>query len=192
MKYGVKSVTMDDVARELGVSKKTLYQFFENKADIIHQMAIQHIQRDEEVIAEIRAVSSDAIDEILRVARHVAAEIVKMAAPSMIFELKKYYQKTWALLNEHKKNQIFHHVRKNIERGIREGLYRSSINADIIALLYLQQTECIHDSEIFPNDDYERKNLFLQCFQYHIHGIASEQGLKLLKERTEAAELAAY
>lgn len=185
MKYGIKSVTMDDVARELGISKKTLYQHFENKADIIHQMVIQHLQRDDKLISEIQNMSKDAIDEILKVARHVTAEIARMVAPNTIYEMKKYYQKSWELINEHKQTKIYDNIRQNMERGIREGLYRANINPDIIARLYVSQTDCVTDDDIFPTEHYEKKNLFIQCFHYHIHGIASELGLKILKERME-------
>ena len=87
---GFKSVTMDDIARELGISKKTLYQYVENKNDLIGQIFQERIKNEKQCMADIREEATDAVDEILRIARYVIQELRQMS-PTTMYDLRKYY-----------------------------------------------------------------------------------------------------
>ena len=95
LKYGIKSVAMDDIARELGISKKTLYQHFETKNDIIKTVAEYNLANDIRMVTEIQATAKDAIDEMFLVARHVIDEIAQIQSPTLIFDLQKYHPEMW-------------------------------------------------------------------------------------------------
>ena len=182
LKYGIKSVTMDDIARELGISKKTLYQFFENKTDLLRQMAELHVQRDIEATVRFQTQSKNALEELLSFAQHAMNEITKFASPTAIYDFQKYYPEIWKIFEDFQNKNFYNHVKTNLERGIKEGLFREDLDADIIAKLYVSKTICVIDEEMFPHRQYDKVRLFKQYFYYHIRGIATAKGLKLLEK----------
>ncbi len=181
MRYGIKSVTMDDIARELAVSKKTLYQFFENKADLLQQIANENMEKDKAVMAKALTDSKNAIDEFLHMARYITNEISQIS-PTALYDMQKYYPEIWQSFQDFSESQIFDNIKLNLERGIREGIYRPEIDSDIIAKLYVSKTNCVIDEESFPSKKYDKVKLFKQFFTYHVYGIATPKGLKLLEK----------
>lgn len=182
-RYGIKSVTMDDVARELGISKKTLYQFFENKADILQSIADVNKAKDIEFMDKVTTTSKDAIDEMLHIARYVTQELSQITSPTALYDMQKYYPEIWSQFTAFQQEFIYLHIKKNVERGIQEGYYRVEIDTDIIAKLYVSKTDCVIDEDMFPSRQYDKVKLFREYFTYHIHGIATTKGLKLLEKR---------
>lgn len=179
MRYGIKSITMDDIARELGISKKTLYQYVENKSDLISQIFQQKIASEKQCMADIRQAATDAVDEILRIARYVIQELRQMS-PTTMYDLRKYYRSTWRQMEALHQRHIYQLIRENLERGQAEGLYRSNIDVDIIAKLYVAKTSIVVDEDLFPTQQYNIEKLFAEYMMYHIHGIASAKGLAVL------------
>lgn len=184
LRYGVKSVTMDDISRELGISKKTLYQHVENKADLIQQAIQAHLDEEKEMIGQIRKMADDAIHEIVILARHIT-QMFREMPPSLTYDLQKYYRNCWDLVDGYSKSHIYGVIRDNIERGMQQGVYRKNINPDIIAKLYVNNSSVIVDEEVFPLRNYHKENLFIEHINYHLHGIASAKGLKLLDKHTK-------
>ncbi len=181
LRYGVKSVSMDDICRKLGISKKTIYTVIENKKDLIEKIIQLHITRDEEDIIAITQNSDTAVDEMCKIGRHVI-KFLKEMKPSLIYDLQKYYPTAWNMIQNQHYGFIYRTIKTNIERGQKEGLYISSFDSDIIAKLYVEKTHCIADEENFPSSKFSRPQLFEQLFKYHMRGISSEQGLKLLAD----------
>ena len=99
LRYGLKSVTMDDLANQLGMSKKTLYQFVKNKSDLIEQVIELHISDEKAFMKDTREKSKDAVEEMIIVARHYIQELKKLS-PTLIYDLKKYYQHLWLLIEQ--------------------------------------------------------------------------------------------
>ena len=181
LKYGVKSVTMDDLARELGISKKTLYQEVENKADLVEKVLKQHILCEKTEMTEIREQSANAIEEIHKIARYVLKMLREMG-PAIIYDLKKHYRIIWDELEKFHKQYVYTVIKDNIEWGMEEGLYRENLDADIIAKLYVGKTLAVIDEEVFPLTQYNREQLYIEYMRYHINGIATEKGLEMLKK----------
>ncbi len=182
MRYGIKSVTMDDISRELGISKKTLYQYVENKSDLINKVIQEHLISEKEIISKICKESIDPIDEMLAIARYVALMLREMN-PSIVYDLQKYYSKSWEMMQSLHEDHIYEVIKRNIQKGIEEGLYRQNLNPEIIAKFYVGKSMILVDERIFPIRKYNREQLFLEFINYHIHGIASEKGLALLEKR---------
>ena len=180
MKYGFKSVTMDDIARELGISKKTLYQFVDNKADLIQKVVCKFIDSEQETIDAIQKDSIDAIEEMLNIAKHII-QFLRKLTPTSIFDMQKYYKESWELVHELNNHHIYNVIKANLEKGIQQGYYREDLNPDIIAKIYVGKIPIITDEEIFPGRHYNREQLFREFFSYHIHGIASPKGLLMLQ-----------
>ena len=190
MRYGLKSVTMDDIARELGISKKTLYQFVDNKSDLIEQIFEMKITEEKALMAQILQSSSDAIDEIVNIARYVIKEL-KQLSPTTMYDLQKYYRKTWRLLESLHQKHIYIIIKNNLERGMEQKVYRQNMNPDVVAKLYVAKTSFVTDEDLFPIREYNLEDLFREFIIYHIHGIASPKGLKLLEKyiTTELGEI---
>ncbi len=186
MKYGVKSVTMDDISRHIGISKKTLYQFVNNKADLIEKIFQRSVEFEKKMMAQIRKEARDAIEEMLKLAEYVVCMLRNMS-PSVVYDLRKYYQSTWKKIESLHNMHVYELMKENIEIGIRQGVYRQEINTDIVAKLYVGKTSLLVDADLFPISEYNQAELFTNYFSYHIHGIASPKGLELLKKYTQEA-----
>lgn len=181
-KYGIKSLTMDDISQQLGISKKTLYQFFENKADLVHKVMQFTIKEHQSICCKIQDKSLNAIEELLMIYQSTAF-ITKQLNPSLAFELKKYYPESWNLLEKHKTEFILQSVVENIKKGIESHLFRDDLNIPIIAKLYTMRVLEITNSEIFPPDQYPPAMVLKEMFIYHIRGIASKKGLEFLENK---------
>ncbi|GAB5551057.1 MAG: TetR/AcrR family transcriptional regulator [Saprospiraceae bacterium] len=181
MRYGIKSVTMDDIARELGISKKTLYQFVDNKQDLIEQSFQKHIEEELLIIQHIQKDAKDSIDEMLKIARYVI-KMVKKVSPTVMYDLEKYYRKTFMQMKELHSRHIFNYILDNINRGIEKGIYRKDIKPELIAKIYVTNTSHNFGSELFPMTNDEIQALIREYAIYHIHGIATSLGLECLNE----------
>ncbi|MCF8245111.1 MAG: TetR/AcrR family transcriptional regulator [Saprospiraceae bacterium] len=181
MRVGIKSVTMDDVSKELGISKKTLYQHFDNKDSLVEAVIDTHVEREQSCTEEIILGAKDALDEMIRIGVFLASTIEDVS-PSTLFDLQKYYYKTWKTLMKKQDEHIINSVVQNIKKGIAEGNYRADINAEVIAKIYAKATYMIVDEITSPNSNYSRKEMIWELHNYHIHAIATPKGMKLWKK----------
>ena len=181
LQYGVKSVSMDDLARELGMSKKTIYNHFSNKKELVRFTMMRFLEHDEEIILTLIAKSNSALDEMFNITRHVQY-LIRAMKPSLIFDLKKYYRDTWREIENTHFAFIQKTIQSNITRGMEEGIYRAGIKPDIIAGFYSKVSECAADEQLFPINKYSKVELFTQHVHYHLHGLVNDKGRKLLQE----------
>ncbi len=188
LRYGLKSVTMDDIARKLGMSKKTLYQYVENKTDLVSKIMLAHIEEEKAMMEEVKTNSGDAIEEMLKVGRHAVQQLRKLS-PTLVYDLQKYYQNIWFLLQKLHRGHGQRMIKENIERGKAQGVYRADVNADILAKMYVMSTFSLVDEELFPLKEFNKEKLFIEFIKYHIHGIASEKGLSLYKKHIQGNEV---
>ncbi|MBK7409291.1 MAG: TetR/AcrR family transcriptional regulator [Saprospirales bacterium] len=186
LRYGIRSITMDDIARELGISKKTLYHFVDNKADLIHKVLLQFIEEERRVILEITQSSGNAIEEMLRIGRYIT-QVLRKLTPTTLFDLQKYYPDSWQMIRALNQEHIYGVIKNNLEQGIEQELYRHNLNTDIIARLYVGKSHYLVDEEFFPLRNYERGQLYLEFILYHMHGILSDKGREWI--RTNHCEL---
>lgn len=185
MRYGIKSVTMDDVARELGISKKTLYQYVANKEDLVEKvLQFVHEQIDKKD-RNCHYEEKNAI-EILMLVNDKVSYMLKNQNPSMQFDLKKYYPEIFRRFYETQKDEIYKSITSNIEQGIAEGLYRKKINPNLVAKLYLTRVLSITDREIFTEDEIRTRGFFLALMELHIRSLATEKGIIVLEEKLKA------
>jgi len=181
-RFGIKSLTMDDVARELGISKKTLYQFVENKDDLVLKVVQRHVA-EEKIQGEcFHLEASDAIEEILAVIRHVQGEMQRIKS-NILFDMQKFHREAWDELSAYQRGHMHQRVRENLERGRKEGLYRTDFDLDIVARLHVAESFLLLDEDWFPRPPYSLETLFREYLLYYLHGVVSEQGLKILKAK---------
>ena len=181
MQYGIKSISMDEVARNLGISKKTLYQHVDNKADLIQKVMMTHITQEKLAIEAIHKAANDAIDEMMQISRFVN-ELIQKVNPSVIYDLKKYYAKGWELMESLHFEHTYTIIKENIEKGVEEGLYRSDLDADIIAKLYIGRMDIVVDKNLFPIGKYTISQIHNNAIMYHLYGIMTSKGIELFEK----------
>lgn len=181
IKYGIKSVTMDDVAKELGISKKTLYLYVKDKEDLVKQIVCFHIAKQHQEFQDIKSANSNAIDVLM----HVSQKVLQMFAeftPNVRYDLQKYYPSVLKLFSAHKQEHISNNMRDNIIQGMKDGMYRNDLDPDVIAALYVARMDILFDTNQFPHDTYSFSTLFNEMFKYHIYGIASKKGIEYYEQ----------
>jgi AcrR family transcriptional regulator len=182
MKYGIKSLTMDDISRHLGISKKTLYQHVSDKKDLVKKALEFAIENDQCMLGDIASNEENAIDELLAINVKMS-EKLQSVQPAVMFDLQKYYPEAWRVMENHKKCFVYDMVVNNIKVGIDQGLYRDNVTAEIIAGVYITMIDKIFDSDMFPSNKYTFSKLHREIARYHIRGIASEKGKAYLVKR---------
>lgn len=180
-RYGIKSITMEDIARELGVSKKTLYQFFENKHDLLMVCMDLHDQEQKLQLKDIQAVATNAIDEMIRIAKYFD-QMLKQVSPTLIFDVQKYYREAWEKMNKMHNEDVYKEIFANLERGIKEGLYRTDFDPDIIAKIYVNTSLLGTRPDVFSPKYYKMHEFLKMNILYHLHGIASAKGMGMLEQ----------
>lgn len=183
-RYGIKSITMEDIARELGISKKTLYQHFDNKNDLLLEVINLHDREEKARLIEIQSVATDAIDEMIRIAKYFD-QMLKQVSPSLVFDVQKYHRDAWEKMNKMHNEDVYKEIFANLRRGIEEGLYRDDFDTDIIAKIYVSTSILSTRSDVFAPNDYKMHDIHRTNMLYHLHGIVSAKGLEQLQRMKE-------
>ncbi len=181
-RYSIKSVTMDDVSKELGISKKTLYQHIKNK-DALVKIVLEHesVKRFNKFM-ELSSSKLNAIEELFKV-NVIIQEMLKEYNPAMEYDLKKYYPDIYQEIKEVKRERMYLAVLENIKKGKKEGIYRQTLNENIIAKLYVSRVENVCETDLFEKNEYTAPKFVLEIMNYHIRGIANEKGIALLNQK---------
>ena len=183
-KYGIKSITMDDVAEELGISKKTLYHYVSDKKDLV-QKVVEHVRHCNFVSMVNKPVNGrNAIEDLIEVSLHLN-KVMKDHSPSYDYDLKKYYPDIFRDLMMARRKLMYESMLANIRKGKKEGLYRKELDEEIIAKLHLLRIENLQESGIFREVEMRSPKFFQEIFVYHIHGLATDKGLRVLNENMQ-------
>ncbi len=132
MQYSVRSVSMDDIAAKVGMSKKTLYQYFSHKDELVEEVVVDVLLKNECKCNVDRKQAKDAIHEVF-LSMDMMAEMFRTMNPSVMFDLQKYHPGAFQKFLQHKNQYVYNIIRENIERGIREDLYRAELNVEIVS-----------------------------------------------------------
>ena len=187
MKFGIRSVTMDDVANEFGVSKKTLYQYFSDKEHLVSNVIDYFLDNpDLDLSTNPKA---NAVDSMFQVRDHVAT-IFKFYNNSIEYDLKKIYPKLYKRVRDAKRQRIFSNTVANIKQGILQGLYRDDLNAEFIAKLQVGQMLYTLNPDYQVFEEYETNTLeiFDETMDYHMHAICTEKGIKYYKKQLKKVQ----
>ena len=178
-KFGIKSVTMDDVARELGISKKTLYQYVKDKSELVDKAISFNTLNHREIIYGIVKEKHNAIEELLEVNRYMN-KMMKEQNPTLDYDLSKYYPDIYTHLMEESRSRMYESIKQNLIKGQKEGLYRKDMDVDIISRLHMTRLEHKYSSDSFTITELNSEKIINEIFVYHLHGIASQKGLAIL------------
>lgn len=180
MNYGLRSVTMDDIAKHLGISKKTIYLHFKDKEEIIMQSTSMYFDSEHKKMDEIEKMAENAVEHLYKLTFWLR-ERIKNTNTNALYDMKKYYKKAWEKYKDYKHNVIYNSVINNLKRGIKEGLFRDDINPEVLSQLRIGQIELSFNKEIFPEDKFTLVEIHEQLFEHFTYGILSKKGLDLFE-----------
>ncbi len=181
LNYGFKSVTMDDIANTIGISKKTIYKYFKKKSDLVSASMLHLFKVISEAIDGICALQKNPIEEIYDIKR-VVMNHLKNEKTSPQYQLKKYYPQIFNTLKKKQFNMMQTCVTANLNRGLALGIYRLDINVDFISRLYFSSLLAIRDNDLFPLQTQSLKTIIEQFYEYHLRGICTPKGLGVFND----------
>lgn len=179
LSLGFKSVTMDDIANNIGISKKTIYQHFENKTKLVEAATFHLFDTICDGIDMICDASANPIQELYDIKMFVMNHL-KNEKTSPQYQLKKYYPMIYDVLHRKQFDKMHESVRESLEKGISTGLFRSSIDVDFIARMYFNGMTGIKDENIFPSKQFGMEYLMESYLEYHLRAIVTPEGFDIL------------
>jgi AcrR family transcriptional regulator len=187
--FGIRNLSMDDISRSLGISKKTLYQYVKSKEDLIERLFYYDDMKWDIEMSKLKIDEMNAIEILLQVSLRVFEEMGRLNN-KIKFELKKYYEHLFQNFMVRKQNHIFSMISKNIEKGIAEGLYRSDVNVGLIAGLYVRNLVMMHNNDFCFTENTTFEQVFQVLFESHIRAISTSEGIVYFEKRkAEIAQL---
>lgn len=177
---GVKSVTMDEIATAIGISKKTIYANFSTKSKLIEETAIYVFEQISKGIQSIRNDRKDPIEELFEI-KDFACQHLKNKKSSPQYQLQKYYPTIYTTIREKQKHILEELTKENLEKGIRQGVYRNEIPVAFITRIYFMGIVGIKDQDLFDEGEFHLNELTQMHLEYHLRAIVTGKGLKKLK-----------
>lgn len=181
MQYGIRSVTMDDLAKSLGMSKKTLYQYFKDKEEIVGEVLKGHLQLQMQQFDRIKREASNAIEELV-MGSQLLKQMMMGINPTLLFDLQKYHPKSYSLFSEFKKEFFFGSLKESLERGIREGYFRKELKPDILATMRMELIEASFRPGTFDYSVYSFHEVQIYLMDHFVHGILTPKGEELFEK----------
>ncbi len=179
MQYGVRSITMDEIALQMGASKKTIYQYYADKDELVDAVMGDVITHNQDCCMKDKQSAKDAIHEVF-LAIDMMQEMFQDMNPSILFELEKYYPKAFDKFKQHKYSFLYQVLNENIKRGITEELYRSDIDIDILVKVRLETMMLPFNQMLFPKSKYSLIKVETELTTHFLFGLATVKGYKLI------------
>lgn len=186
-RYGVRSVTMDDIARQLGISKKTIYQHFSDKEEILYQVLEQKINED---VTQIQCFAVEGVNPIeeLMMMLEMMRKKQGQVSPNLLIDIKRHYPQAFALFRKHMDHHLMKSILENIQNGMAQGLYRSDINPGILARMRVEQIELAFNNDFFPNDKYSMLDIQGELIHHFVRGMLTEKGFDVYNQLVNKQE----
>jgi AcrR family transcriptional regulator len=184
MQFGIRSVSMDDIANNLGMSKKTLYQYFADKDELVEAVVDRHINEVEGDCMNCQRDAQDAIHEIFLTMEHIMEEFKNMN-PMLLYDLEKFHYKAYQRFKDYKDKFLLQIIRNNIEWGIKDELYRADLNIDVLSKYRIESIMIPFNVAVFPPGKYnlgKTSEIMIENFTY---GLATIKGHKLIQKYNE-------
>ena len=180
-KYGLRSVSMDDIAAQLGVSKKTLYQYYTDKDELVDAVFVAVMDQNQTSCQLDRQRAENPIHEVF-LAHDMVQEMFANMNPAVLFELQKYHPNTYKKFQEYKNGFLYQLIRTNLETGIREELYRDDVDVDVLTRFRIHSIMLVFDPEVFPNNRSRFVHIQQQLTENFMYGMATTKGVKLIQK----------
>ncbi len=179
MKYGVRSITMDEIAVQTGISKKTIYQFFADKDELVEAVFKAEIDHSESCCNIDRAASANAVEEVFK-AMDMVEEMFREMNPALLYEIQKYYPRAYLHMERHKNEYLLQLVKENLVRGMQEDLYRSDLKVDIIARFRVESMLLPFVPGYIGRNGHNLADVEYEIMMHFLYGLASPKGYKMI------------
>jgi AcrR family transcriptional regulator len=177
MRYGIKSITMDEVARHCNISKKTIYQYFPDKDALVKEIMEKHMAEDVCMIQAMHEQACTALEEVMKISEFMKKDITEIH-PSVLFDLKKYHTSAYEVFEKHKETHFMRSVALNLERGIREGVYRPDIDIRVFSRLRVLEIEVLFERNIFHESEWDLRTVHMHFIDHFVRGLVTPKGLE--------------
>ena len=178
MKYGVRSISMDDIARHLAVSKKTLYQHFADKEDLVMMVSKSHLERNAKEFETILETSENSVEELARISSCMKRNL-EGVNQTMLFDIQKYHPKAWSVWLDFKHKYIRESVVRNLKQGIQDGFIRPEVNPEIMSVVRIELIQLAFNPDVFQREKFNMVEVHSQIFDHFVLGLVTEKGRKL-------------
>lgn len=185
--YGIKSVTMDDIAKHLGMSKKTIYQYFSDKNHMVVTLIKNRLRAEEEQMAKNTCEAKNTVEEVWNAISHIK-EMFSKLNPVMFYDMQKYHPDAWNAFQKFRDEQLLKCIKGNLQKGIIDGYYRSDINVDIVATMRIEQIDTIFNPNIFPAGKFDLAKVMIQLTEHYLYGICTVRGHQLINKYKQSIE----
>lgn len=182
--YGIRSITMDEIALKLGISKKTIYQFYADKNELVNEVIIKILDHNKDCCHAYKKVAKNAIEEIF-LAMEMVQEMFENMNPSMLHDLEKYHPESYEKFILYKNNFLYKVIRENLEWGKKEGFYRDDFNTGMVTLIRLETIMLPFNLNIFSRPKFKMAEVQQQLIEQFLFGVASLKGYKLILKYKE-------
>ncbi len=180
-RHGIRTITMDDIATNLGISKKTIYLYYRDKAELVKSFTEGELKIQEKDMYEIRNKSNDPVEEMLLIMEYVSRFFQKVN-PTVFYDLQKYHPESWSSFKSFKEKLMIGFAEENLKNGIAQGLYRKEIKVKILARLRMEEVELGLNPQAFPPDKFKLTEVHLSLIDHFLHGIVTLKGFKLIEK----------
>jgi AcrR family transcriptional regulator len=188
MQYGIRSVSMDDIAAALGISKKTIYQYFADKDELVEAVIREKIEHNQQCCLRDKSVAKNAVHEIF-LAIDMMQEMFQNLNPTVLYDMEKFHPASFKQFLTHKYDFLFRIISQNLERGKAEELYRADINTEILVKARLESMMLAFNQQLYPKKKYSLVEVETQLTVHFLYGVATSKGFKLItkyqSERTK-------
>lgn len=186
-RFGVRSVTMDDIAKHIGMSKKTIYQCYTDKDEMVFMLMQKQVKHHEITFGGIQKNAANVIEEVFAIMKEISSYLSRIN-PLLMYELQKYYPKAWSLFKGLKENFIQKMVETSINNGKEQGIVRQDINTKILARLRMEEVEMAFNPVVYPPDKFNHVEVQMALTEHFLYGICTLKGHKLINKYKQIQE----
>ncbi|BAV10016.1 transcriptional regulator, TetR family [Filimonas lacunae] len=187
LRFGVRSITMDEIASQLGMSKKTIYQSFTDKDELVYSVFDQLFSKCSTDCLTDKERADNAIHELF-LAMDMMQEFLKTMNPFVLYDLEKYHPQTFKRYLDFKNNYMYQYVRDNVVRGIKEEVYRADVDIEIVSRFRIGTAMLSLDANTFPHNKFNVLEVEIQLLLLYAYGLASPKGVKLIQKYNQQRE----
>jgi AcrR family transcriptional regulator len=185
MMYGIRSVSMDDIANALGMSKKTIYQYYSDKDELVDAVVEDELNKTEHDCEACKVNAKDAVEEVVLTMNQIHDQFQNMN-PVILYDMQKFHPQAFQKFLKHKHEYLYKVIRNNIERGVKEELYRPDLNIDVLSKFRLESMLLAFNLQVFPPGKYRLVEVTEIIMENFVFGLATVKGHKLfVKYRNE-------
>lgn len=184
LQYGIRTVTMDDISKDLGISKKTIYQYFKDKKDLVNTITELHLDIEKTRFESTACDGVDSVQELILISQCLRASMQDMKM-NILNELQKFYPEAWKMYEDFKKNTMMCSITRVIMKGQEEGYFRSELDPELMAIVRMEQVQSfILNQNLYPKEKYTLAEAQMQLFDHFMHGLFTIEGHQLFNQYT--------